>query len=71
MPAKKEEKELSFEESLKALEDIVAVLEKGESDLEKSMEMYESGVKLTAKLNRQLKAAKLKIEELKGGNEKS
>lgn len=63
----KEEKvnEKSFDESLLELENIVASLEKGELSLEKSMEVYEQGIKLTSNLNNRLKTAKLKIEELK------
>ena len=34
-------KELSFEDSLKKLEDIVDKLESGDIDLEKSVELYE------------------------------
>ena len=39
-------KDLSFEESLKKLEKIVEQLESGEIDLEKSVELYEDGMKL-------------------------
>lgn len=66
-----ENKAVSFEDTLKNLEEIVERLEKGELSLEEAMEQYEKGVKLTAGLNRKLKEAKLKIEELKGSNEES
>ena len=42
-------KELSFEESLKELENIVDQLESGDIDLEKSVELYEKGIKLKKK----------------------
>ena len=39
-------KELSFEESLKELENIVDQLESGDIDLEKSVKLYEKGMLL-------------------------
>lgn len=62
----KKETTSSFEESLEALEAIVARLEQGELPLEEAMTAYEAGVKLTAGLNHKIKDARLKIEELKG-----
>ena len=38
----KKEKNTTFEENLKQLEDIVEQLESGEVDLEKSVELYEN-----------------------------
>ena len=37
-------KELSFEENLKELEEIVEKLESGDIDLEKSVKLYEQGM---------------------------
>ena len=37
-------KELSFEENLKELEEIVEKLESGDIDLEKSVKLYEKGM---------------------------
>ena len=42
-------KELSFEESLKELENIVDQLESGDIDLEKSVKLYEKGMLLKKK----------------------
>ena len=42
----KDTKNYTFEENLKKLEDIVDQLESGEIDLEKSVELYEKGMKL-------------------------
>ena len=42
----KNNKELSFENSIKKLEDIVEQLESGDVDLEKSVELYEKGMDL-------------------------
>ena len=41
---KKNIKDLSFEDSLKNLEDIVDQLESGDVDLEKSVELYQKGM---------------------------
>ena len=43
-------KDLTFEESLKQLENIVEQLESGEIDLEKSVKLYEKGMLLKKKL---------------------
>ena len=43
---KKNTNNLSFEDSLKKLEDIVDQLDSGEVDLEKSVELYEKGMDL-------------------------
>lgn len=56
---------MTFEQAMTELETIVATLEKGELTLEQSIKAYEKGVKLTAFCNNQIKAAKLKIEEIK------
>jgi exodeoxyribonuclease VII small subunit len=42
----KTERELTFEEALKRLEEIVETLEKGNTPLEESMDLYEEGMKL-------------------------
>ncbi|WMJ23032.1 exodeoxyribonuclease VII small subunit [Paludicola sp. MB14-C6] len=57
--------ELTFEKALLQLEELITSLEKGELSLEQSIQVYEQGVKLTAFCNKELKTAKLKIEELK------
>ena len=59
------QKEPSFEEALTELEGITQTLESGELPLEESLKLYERGVRLTNQCNARLKAAKLKIEELK------
>lgn len=59
------EKNMTFEEALAGLEALVQQLEQGELPLEESMRLYEQGVRLTAFCNRQLRDAKLRIEELK------
>ncbi len=50
-----EKKKLSFEEALSRLEEIVKELENGTAELDKSLDMFEEGIKLvklcTAKLD--------------------
>lgn len=61
MPAKKK---LDFEQAMQRLEDIVSVLERGESTLEDSMKLFEEGAKLSADCYRALEQAEQKITEL-------
>jgi exodeoxyribonuclease VII small subunit len=58
-------KEISFEESLKRLQEISELLESDETGLEKSIELYEEGVKLSKYCYSVLKDAELKVTELK------
>lgn len=52
----------SFENSLKELENIVNILEKGECTLDESVKLFEKGVNLAKQCNDTIKNAKLKIE---------
>lgn len=52
---------MTFEENMNALSDIVKQLENGDLPLEKSVELYENGVKLATKCRDELERAKLKI----------
>ena len=54
----------NFEESMKDLELIVEKLEKGEQNIEKSLQLFEEGVEISKKLNDQLKNAEKKVSEL-------
>ncbi|MCL2013929.1 MAG: exodeoxyribonuclease VII small subunit [Oscillospiraceae bacterium] len=54
----------SFEDKMKKLESIAEKMEKGDLHLEQGLKLYEEGVKLSAELDKELAAAKLKIEEL-------
>ena len=56
---------LSFEENMKKLSEIVSELEKGDIPLEKSVELYGEGVKLSALCKNKLDNAKIKITEVK------
>lgn len=57
----------SFEDNMKKLSTIVSELEKGDIPLEKAVELYGEGVKLSAMCKKQLEEAQLKITE-DGGN---
>tara|TARA_B100002051_G_C16391466_1_gene465368 strand:- start:347 stop:592 length:246 start_codon:yes stop_codon:yes gene_type:complete len=54
-------KELSFEEGLEKLEELVAQLDDGDLSLEESISYYEIGIKLKSHCEKLLKTAELKI----------
>ncbi len=58
---------LSFEEALRALEDIVRKLESGEVPLDATMDLYERGEKLRSHCQARLDAAQLRIEQIVAG----
>ena len=53
----------NFEANLKKLSTVVAELEKGDVSLEKAVDLYSEGVKLSAVCKKQLDEAKIKITE--------
>jgi exodeoxyribonuclease VII small subunit len=63
-------KELTFEENLKKLEDIVDKLESGNIDLEKSVELYEQGMILKDICSSRLKKVEFQINKIKLENSK-
>lgn len=56
------EKQLDFEEALARLEEVVKELEDGGLSLEKSLELFEEGVKLVKFCKMELDQAERKIE---------
>ena len=58
---------MSFEQSLKRLEEIVAALEKGDVSLNDSMTMFEEGTALIKKCSGMLDEAEQKVVKLKKG----
>lgn len=58
------EENLTFEESLKRLEEIVHALESGETPLEQSIKLFEEGVKLSGHCNKLLESAEQKVTVL-------
>lgn len=57
-------KDASFEEQLAQLEEIVARLDSEELPLEKAIESYEAGIRLSLALNKTLDEAQRKVEIL-------
>lgn len=57
-------RKMSFEEALKALEEIVSKLESGDISLEDSIEVYTRGTYLKRHCEEKLKAAQAKIEKI-------
>lgn len=56
--------ELTYENAIKRLEEIVMLLEKNDATLEESMKLFEEGTKLTVFCNEKLMSAEQKITEL-------
>lgn len=52
---------MSYEQSVKRLEEIVAMLEKGNLSLDESLKLYEEGALLSESCRKMLSEAKLKI----------
>ena len=61
-------KEMNFEAALERLEDIVDLLESGENQLEKSLELFEEGVKLVKLCNKKLEAVENSVKILVNNN---
>jgi exodeoxyribonuclease VII small subunit len=61
---KAEAQHQNFESSLAALEKIVRELERGELPLEKSLELFERGVRLSRECQERLQQAERRIEVL-------
>ncbi len=56
--------DLSFEDALRALEDIVRSLESGEVSLDKSIDLYERGESLRKHCQARLDTAQARIEKI-------
>ena len=56
--------DLTFEQALKRLEEIVEALETEDLDLDKSLQFFEEGVTLSRHCNQQLQAAEKRIDVL-------
>lgn len=56
---------MTFENNMKKLAEIVSELEKGDVPLEKTVELYGEGVKISVLCKKQLEDAKIKITEEK------
>ena len=60
-------KKMSFEEQITRLEEIVAVLEKGDAQLADSLALFEEGTKLAASCTAMLDEAEQKVVALMKG----
>lgn len=61
------EKKLSFELSLKRIDEIVKTLEKGDAALDESMKLFEEGTALIRRCGAMLDEAEQKVVRLKKG----
>lgn len=59
--------EMSFEQALAALEDIVQQLERGDVPLDQSITLYERGEELRAACQNRLDSAQARIEKIVAG----
>ena len=59
--------EIKFEKAMTRLENIVEELERGDLDIDKSLEIFEEGIKMSRLCSKKLNAAEAKIEKLSKG----
>ncbi len=62
-----DKKKMSLEETMSRLEEIVGELEGEKLPLEKSLKLYEEGIKLVGQCSAELEAARRKIQILQQG----
>ena len=56
--------EIKFEKAMSRLEKIVEELENGDLDIDKSLEIFEEGIKMSRLCSKKLNEAEAKIEKL-------
>jgi len=61
---------INFESALKRLEEIVDKMENGDAELDKSLELYEEGIKLVKICSAKLDEAKKKVQILSKNGDK-
>jgi exodeoxyribonuclease VII small subunit len=66
-----DEGEMTYEETLKRLEEIVQRLESGQLSLDESLLLFEEGTRLTKVCQRRLTEAELRIERLVGDGDET
>jgi exodeoxyribonuclease VII small subunit len=59
--------ELKFEKAMTRLESIVEELERGDLDIDKSLEIFEEGINMSRLCSKKLNEAEAKIEKLTKG----
>ena len=57
-------KQMKFQEAMKRLDEIVALLNNNELELEEAMSLFEEGLKLSAQSEKQLKKIETKMDQL-------
>ena len=62
-------KELTFEQAMDRLDEIVQELEKNEKPLDETVDLFEEGLNLVKTCNARLSSFETKIEELSGKKE--
>lgn len=62
-------KDISYEDAMKRIDEIVDCLEKGEVPLDDALKLFEEGTELTSLCYQKLENAKLKITEIKAGEQ--
>lgn len=60
---------MTYEEAIKKLEELLAMLESGKLTLEESVKIYEEAVQLSEFCSKTLDAAELKITEIRSKQE--
>lgn len=65
-PAQKKVEDLTYEEALAELEEIVSTLEEGQGQLEDAIRLFERGQALAARCGVLLEAAELKVKQVAG-----
>ena len=59
--------EIKFEKAMTRLENIIEELERGDLDIDKSLEIFEEGIKMSRLCSMKLNEAEAKIEKLSKG----
>lgn len=57
-------KQMKFQEAMKRLDEIVALLNNNELELEEAMSLFEEGLKLSVQCEKQLKKFETKMDQL-------
>ena len=64
-----EKKELSLEQAMTRIEQILQILDSGQGTLDESLELFEEGTTLVRFCNEKLQQAKLRVKEVMAKNE--
>ncbi len=64
-----DKKDMSFEMSIKRLDEIVKLLEKGDAPLSESLKLFEEGTALIANCDKLLNEAEQKVVKLRKGQD--